>query len=239
MGRRRIRERLLHLDWKALEASLWERGFAITPTLLTGAECVGLVALYDDETHFRKFVDMERHRFGVGDYRYFRRPLPPLVAELRRHAYRHLAPIANRMQGALRRPLRFPARHAAFERHCRAHGQAQPTPLLLRYRAGGYNCLHRDLYGEIAFPLQLTGFLSRADVDFAGGEFLLVEQRPRSQSVGTALQPRRGQAVIFATAERPAPGRRGFVPTGMRHGVSRVVRGSRYALGVIFHDARS
>ena len=234
-----IAERLAALDWPAIEASLWKRGFATTPRLLTRAECAGLVALYPDDARFRKTVDMERHRFGVGAYRYFRDPLPPLVSALRTHAYRRLAPIANAMERALGRPARFPATQGAMRALCRRGGQALPTPLLLRYEAGGYNCLHRDLYGPLVFPLQLACFLSQPARDYRGGAFLLVEQRPRSQSVGDALLPGEGELVIFATAERPARGARGFHRVHMRHGVARVTAGRRYTLGVIFHDARS
>ena len=233
-----LRERLRRLDWRAIEASLFERGYARTSRVLTPRECRDLVALYPDDRRFRKRVDMERHRFGVGDYAYFAHPLPAPVRELRASAYRHLAPVANRMAEALGRPTRFPPSLAAFRRVCARHGQTRPTPLLLRYAAGGYNCLHRDLYGEVAFPLQLTCFLSRPGRDYRGGAFLLVEQRPRAQSVGDALMPRQGEMVIFATAERPARGARGFVRTSVRHGVARLDHGSRYTLGIIFHDAR-
>jgi hypothetical protein len=234
-----VRDRLDDLDWQAIAESLLERGYARTPRLLEPAECASLVALYGDDRRFRKTVSMERHRFGVGEYRYFGNPLPPLVRELRTHAYRRLAPVANRMNEALGREDRFPPSLAAFLRHCAAQGQRQPTPLLLRYAAGGYNCLHRDLYGDVVFPLQLTGFLSRPAIDYEGGAFLLVEQRPRSQSIGEALVPGQGELVIFATADRPARGRRGWVRTTFRHGVARVTRGDRCTLGVIFHDARS
>ena len=234
-----IAERLAALDWPAIEASLWERGFAATPRVLSRAECADLIALYPDDARFRKTVDMERHRFGVGSYRYFRDPLPPLVQSLRRHAYRRLAPIANAMERALGRPERFPAQLPALRALCRQRGQPLPTPLLLRSGAGGYNCLHSDLYGPLVFPLQLACFLSEPGRDYRGGAFLLVEQRPRSQSVGEALFPGEGELVIFATAERPARGARGFHRTRMRHGVARVGAGRRYTLGVIFHDARS
>jgi len=236
---RSIRDRLRDLDWKAIGASLLERGFAQTPRLLERGECAELVALYADDRRFRKTVQMERHRFGVGEYRYFGNPLPPLVREMRTHAYRHLAPLANRMHEALGRAERFPASLAAFLRSCAERGQSQPTPLLLRYEADGYNCLHRDLYGEVVFPLQITCFLSRPGMDYQGGAFLLVEQRPRSQSIGEALTPEQGELVIFATADRPSPGRRGWLRATLRHGVARVTRGERYTLGVIFHDARS
>lgn len=231
--------RLAAFDWRAIEASLWERGFATTPRLLAPAECAALIALYGRAPRFRKTVEMERHSFGAGEYKYFRDPLPPLVAALRRHAYRRLAPIANAWQGALRRPERFPPALAALRARCAAAGQTQPTPLLLRYGPGGYNCLHRDLYGPLVFPLQLACFLSRPGRDFEGGAFLLVEQRPRSQSAGEALLPGQGECVIFATAERPRRGARGFHRAAMRHGVSTITKGNRYTLGVIFHDARS
>jgi hypothetical protein len=234
-----IRERVDGLDWQAIGASLLERGFARTPPLLAPAECAALAALYPDDRRFRKTVCMERHRFGVGEYRYFANPLPPLVRELRTHAYRRLAPVANRMQEALGRAERFPPSLAAFLRHCAARGQRQPTPLLLRYAADGYNCLHRDLYGDVVFPLQLAAFLSRPGIDYEGGAFLLVETRPRSQSIGEALVPGQGELVIFATSDRPARGRRGWVRATLRHGVARVTRGDRTTLGVIFHDARS
>jgi hypothetical protein len=234
-----VAERLAALDWREIEASLWERGYAATAPVLAPAECAALAALYGDAERFRKTVDMERHRFGVGDYRYFRDPLPPLVRELRTHAYRRLAPVANAMERALGRPERFPPSLGALRALCRRHGQPHPTPLLLHYREGGYNCLHRDLYGPLVFPLQLACFLSRPGRDYRGGAFLLVEQRPRSQSIADALLPEQGELVIFATAERPARGARGFHRAGMRHGVARVTAGERYTLGVIFHDAKS
>ncbi|RIL03471.1 MAG: hypothetical protein DCC71_15115 [Proteobacteria bacterium] len=239
-----VRERLAALDWPALRASLDERGFASLPRLVEPAECDALVSLYGDARRFRKTVDMERHRFGRGEYKYFADPLPPLVAALRAEAYRRLAPIANDWERALQRGRdarapRWPATLPALRALCAAQGQRLPTPLLLRYDAGGYNCLHRDLYGPCVFPLQLAVFLSEPGRDYDGGAFLLVEQRPRSQSVGEALLPRRGEAVLFATADRPRRGARGFHRAAMRHGVSTVTRGERWTLGVIFHDAKS
>jgi hypothetical protein len=234
-----IRPRLAALDWRAIEASLWDVGYAATPRLLAPAECASLVALYAQDGRFRKTVDMASHRFGAGEYRYFRDPLPPLVRALRTYAYPPLARIANRMERAVGREGRFPARLGGLRRLCREQGQPLPTPLLLHYEAGGYNCLHRDLYGPTYFPFQMAVFLSRPRHDYEGGAFLLVEQRPRSQSVGHALVPGQGEAVIFATAERPRRGARGWQRASMRHGVSTVTRGERYTLGVIFHDARS
>jgi hypothetical protein len=234
----RIRERLRGLDWRAIEDSLSGQGFARISTLLTAEECQRLIALYPDDGRFRSRVQMERHRFGAGDYAYFSRPLPALVQDLRTHTYRHLVPIANRWSSQVSGCERFPSTLKSFLAHCHAHGQRRPTPLLLRYGSGGYNRLHRDLYGDIAFPLQLTCFLSRPRIDYTGGEFLLVEQVPRTQLRGDAITPRRGDMVIFPAADRPVPGRRGFLRASIRHGVSRVTRGSRFTLGVIFHDAR-
>jgi hypothetical protein len=233
-----IRERLHRLDWQALEGSLWERGYALTPPVLNDDECDSLIAIYADEGRFRKHVEMARLRFGEGDYRYFREPLPPLVRELRVHGYRHLAPVANRWLERCGDRRRFPGTLREFLLACAASGQTKPTPLLLRYGEGGYNRLHQDLYGEVAFPLQMTCFLSRPGKDFGGGEFLLVESEPRAQSRGEAIAADRGEILIFPTRERPLRGKRGFRRVRMRHGVSRVTSGSRYALGVIFHDAR-
>ena len=181
---------------------------------------------------------MARHRLGVGDYKYFAAPLPSVVQELRTAAYPPLAAIANRWMEALGSPWRYAPTLAGFHEHCAEHGQIQPTPLLLHYTAGGNNCLHQDLYGDVAFPFQVTGFLSRPAIDYSGGEFLLVQQRPRAQSVGEAILPSQGELVIFATRERPVRGKRGYYRVNMRHGVSRVRSGTRYTLGVIFHNAR-
>jgi hypothetical protein len=233
-----IAQRLDRLDWETIEGSLWDKGHARTPAILEPGECDGLAALFSDDARFRSTIDMERFRFGVGTYRYLAYPLPPIVAALRRDAYRRLAPIANRWAEALGSRTRFPRSLESFLRACRARGQTKPTPLVLRYGAGGYNCLHQDLYGEVAFPLQMTCFLSRPGVDHDGGEFLLVEQRPRSQSRGFAMAPGQGEAVIFWSAERPVAGRRGFYRAKLRHGVSPLGRGSRTTLGIIFHDAR-
>ena len=230
--------RLKALDWPGIELALSEQGYARTPQILTPDDCQGLIGLYSDGTRFRKHIDMARHRLGVGDYKYFAPPLPPIVQELRRHAYPPLAAIANRWMEALGSPHRYAPTLDAFHQHCAERGQTQLTPLLLHYTAGGYNCLHQDLYGEVAFPLQITGFLSRPEIDYSGGEFLLVQQRPRAQSVGEAILPNQGELVIFATRERPVRGKRGFYRVSMRHGISRVRAGTRYTLGVIFHNAR-
>jgi hypothetical protein len=233
-----IAERVAALDWTGLEDALWRWGYATTPALLTAAECQALVALYSDDARFRSRIDMERYRFGVGEYKYFAEPLPPVVAELRERMYPPLAGVANRWEAALGARGRYPVDLAGLLAVCRRVGQTKPTPLLLHYEAGGYNCLHQDLYGEVAFPLQLTVFLSRRGVDHEGGEFLLVEQRPRAQSRGEVIAPAQGASVIFTTRWRPVAGARGHFRATMRHGVSRVTRGSRYTLGVIFHNAK-
>jgi len=233
-----IQDRLAQLDWKAIEASLWRRGYVKTDPLLTADECDALVALYGKDQLFRSRIDMKRFRFGEGEYKYFTYPLPPLVQSLRETIYPRLAVIANAWTKALGQPDMFPLSYDTLLAFCRRKGQTKPTPLLLRYGAGDYNCLHQDLYGTVAFPLQLTVFLSQPGRDFSGGEFLLVEQRPRAQSRGEVLAPEQGEIVIFATRHRPVQGSRGYYRVNMRHGVSTVRSGSRLTLGVIFHDAK-
>ena len=233
-----IQDRLAQLDWKAIEASLWQRGYVKTDPLLTADECDALVALYSKDRLFRSRIDMKRFRFGEGEYKYFTYPLPPLVQALRETIYPHLAVIANAWAKALGQPNIFPLTHDKLLAFCHRNGQSKPTPLLLRYAAGDYNCLHQDLYGAVAFPLQLTVFLSQPGRDFSGGEFLLVEQRPRAQSRGESLAPQQGEIIIFATRHRPVQGSRGYYRVNMRHGVSTVRSGSRFTLGVIFHDAK-
>src|SRR5215470_9493383 len=194
-GAKGIEARIAKLPWARLEESLWQFGYARTARLLTAPQCAGLVALYPRRERFRSRIEMERFRFGAGDYQYFAEPLPETVQALRTHAYRHLAPIANRWMEALGLPERYPTSLAKLADRCRRLGQTRPTPLLLHYEAGGYNCLHQDLYGELAFPFQLVCFLSRAGIDHTGGELLLVEQRPRAQSVGAAVTGGQGEAV--------------------------------------------
>jgi hypothetical protein len=230
--------RIAAVDWTAVGADLGAHGCARLPAVLDPEECAGLAALWDDAALFRKHVVMERLRFGAGEYRYFAAPLPSVVAALREAVYPPLAAIANRWQAALGARARYPADLAAFLRRCRRAGQVRPTPLLLRYGPGGYNRLHQDLYGAIAFPLQATFMLSRPGSDFAGGENLFVEQRPREQSIGTAVALAQGEGVVFATSVRPVRGARGWRRATLRHGVSRIVTGRRVTLGVIFHDAR-
>ena len=232
-----IADRLARLDWAEIGTALDQWGFARTPALLSPSECADMRVLYTDPARFRSRVDMARYRFGVGEYKYFSEPLPPIVQEMRERMYPPLAAIANRWEAALKTRVRHPADLAGLLTLCARRGQKKPTPLLLRYDAGGYNCLHQDLYGEVVFPLQLTVLLSAAGKDFDGGEFLLVEQRPRAQSRGSVAHLEQGEAVIFTTRYRPAAGARGHYRVSMRHGVSRVLSGERYTLGVIFHNA--
>ena len=231
-----IRTRLASVGWDELAGDLDAQGNAIVERLLTPAQCRSVAALYEEDERFRSKIAMARHGFGRGEYKYFGYPLPPLVAELRTALYPHLAAIANRWNAALGVGVRYPAAHPAFVARCHAAGQTRPTPLLLRYGAGDYNCLHQDLYGEHVFPLQATILLSDEE-DFAGGEFVLTEQRPRMQSRPEVVPLHQGDAVIFAVQHRPVQGSRGVYRVNIRHGVSRVRRGRRHTLGIIFHDA--
>lgn len=226
------------VDWPRVTNDLDTRGAAVLPGLVPARKCTALARLFDDDARFRSTVDMARHRFGDGAYRYFAAPLPPIVATLRRALYPHLAPIANRWAESLRDERRFPPTLERYLTACADAGQRRPTPLLLRYHAGGYNALHQDLYGAMVFPLQVTIMLSRPRVDFTGGEFLLVEQRPRMQSRGHAFALERGDAIVFPCRARPATGTRGAYRVNVRHGVSTVQTGERTTLGIIFHDAR-
>ncbi|MFO0988514.1 MAG: 2OG-Fe(II) oxygenase [Alphaproteobacteria bacterium] len=231
-------DRVASLDWPALEAALDARGQAVAGPLLSPSECRALAALYAAESGFRSRVVMARHGFGQGEYRYFSYPLPSLVAGLRAALYARLVPIARRWNAAMGRAGDLPATLAPYLERCHAAGQTRPTPLLLRYRAGDYNCLHQDLYGEHTFPLQATILLSAPGADFEGGEFVLVEQRPRMQSRADVVPLGQGEAVIFAVNDRPVQGKRGPYRVKLRHGVSRLRGGERFTLGVIFHDAR-
>ena len=212
-------------------------GSCVVPRLLDAAACRALAALWQEPDRFRSHVVMQRHGYGQGAYRYFSYPLPEPVAALRAALYPPLAGVANRWNAALGLEERFPPTLEAWLRHCHANGQARPTPLLLRYEAGDYNCLHRDLYGPLVFPLQVAVLLSDPGRDFEGGDFMLVEQRPRRQSRGEVVPLRQGDAVAFAVNQRPVEGTRGVHRTAMRHGVSTVRRGERFTLGLIFHDA--
>jgi hypothetical protein len=233
-----IGARVAALDWAGTSEALDEAGVAVLGPLLEPAECAEIAALYDaGEERFRSRVVMARHGYGRGEYKYFARPLPPPVEALRTALYARLAPVANRWSEAMGSPTRYPAGHAEFLSRCHAAGQPKPTPLLLRYGAGDYNCLHQDLYGEHAFPLQVVVLLSAPGEAFEGGEFVLTEQRPRMQSRAEVVPLRQGEAAAFAVNHRPVRGTRGTYRVTMRHGVSRVRRGDRRTLGIIFHDA--
>jgi len=234
--------RLDAMDWPALAADLDVRGHAVTPPLLTPAECRDIAGWYGDDGRFRSRVVMERHTYGEGEYRYFSYPLPETVAALRAALYARLAPLASDWAARLGGGEPYPADLAGYTARCHAAGQARPTPLLLRYETGGYNRLHQDLYGELVFPLQATLLLSAPGPvaeggDFEGGEFVLVEQRPRAQSRVEVVPLVQGAMVIFAVRHRPAQGARGAYRMALRHGVSRIRRGRRFALGLILHDA--
>jgi hypothetical protein len=236
-----IEERVDALDWEAAEESLCARGCTVTDEILTTEECADLVTMYSDEKRFRNHIVMERYRFGIGDYKYFENPLPQVVASVRTAAYPHLANVANRWAEALGErgaQGRYPWGHGDFLEICHKAGQKKPTPLMLHYEAGGYNCLHQDLYGEVSFPLQMVLLLGQEGRDWEGGEFILVEQQPRAQSKAEVVRGNQGQAIIFTTRYRPVKGARGHYRVNLRHGVSRVHRGTRYTLGIIFHDAK-
>jgi hypothetical protein len=230
--------RVARYDWRALSDELDFYGCAVLDTLLTREECETIAALYPHEEHFRSHVVMARHGFGKGEYRYFSYPLPALVADLRGALYPRLAPIANEWSARMGEAARYPAKHAEFLKLCREAGQTRPTPLLLQYVPGDFNCLHQDLYGDLAFPLQVAALLSEPGRDFEGGEFALTEQRPRMQSRVEVVPLRQGDAVAFAVHNRPMRGTKGYYRVNIRHGVSRVRSGRRHTLGIIFHDAR-
>ncbi|WP_336800170.1 2OG-Fe(II) oxygenase [Kaistia sp. MMO-174] len=224
-------------DWQCLAADLDGYGNAVLEGLLSAEECRTIAALYDEEAHFRSHIHMARHGFGRGEYRYFRYPLPDLVASLRTALYPRLASVANDWNARMGEDARYPAEHADYLALCHAAGQVRPTPLLLRYGPGDFNCLHQDLYGDLAFPLQVAILLSEPGADFSGGEFVLTEQRPRMQSRAEVVPLRQGDAVAFAVHNRPVQGTKGSYRVNLRHGVSRVRSGRRHTLGLIFHDA--
>ncbi len=233
-----MKDRTSRLDWPALAHELDERGFALTGPLLTAEECDEFVAMYPHDAGFRKRVVMANHGFGQGEYKYFDYPLPPLIESLRTALYAGLAPSANRRATALKLDVQYPPKHAELLARCQASGQSRATPLLLKYQTGDYNCLHQDLYGEQVFPFQVAFLLSCPTVDFDGGEFVLVEQRPRMQSRAEVVPLTQGEGVIFAVHHRPVQGTRGWYRVNLRHGVSRLRRGERYTMGIIFHDAK-
>jgi hypothetical protein len=228
---------LSHVDWLEVTKDIEETGYAKTLPVLKPQECRKLISLYDDDGNFRSRIEMERYRFGVGEYKYFADPLPPVVQSLRDSAYPALAAIANAWLARTGKKDRYPETLEMYLKLCAKQGQTKPTPLLLHYQTGGYNCLHQDLYGELVFPLQITSILSTRE-EYEGGEFLLVEQRPRMQSRGEAIHCDQGELIIFPVRYRPVAGARGDYQVNMRHGVSRIRAGERYSLGVIFHNAK-
>jgi hypothetical protein len=233
-----VAQRIAMLDWPRLEADLDAHACAIARSLLTPYECRALVETYAVEGRFRRRIAMAQHGFGQGEYKYFAYPLPDVITELRTALYPRLVGVANRWNESMGTPVRYPSDHAAFLQRCHRAGQSRPTPLLLQYGTGDYNCLHQDLYGEHVFPLQVTVLLSVPGRDFSGGEFVLIEQRPRRQSRAEVVALGQGDGVIFPVSYRPVRGARGFYRVNLRHGVSRVPSGSRQTLGVIFHDAK-
>jgi hypothetical protein len=232
-----VAQRVKAIDWERVWRELDAHGCATIAGLLTPEECETLAGLYPVDGLFRSRVVMDRHGFGRGEYKYFGYPLPSMIAELRTSIYPQLVPIANRWHAAMGLDVRYPAQHADFIARCHAAGQLRPTPLLLQYTAGDYNCLHQDLYGAHVFPLQVTILLSEPGRDFTGGEFVLTEQRPRMQSRPEVVPLRQGDAVVFAVHQRPVQGIRGVYRVTLRHGVSRLRSGHRHTVGVIFHDA--
>ncbi len=232
-----VAARVGSLDWPAIAADLDAYGCATTGPLLSPADCAALIESYPQDAPYRSRIVMARHGFGRGEYKYFAYPLPPVVAALREALFPPLARLANRWNEMLGVAAAYPPEHAHYLRQCHAAGQNKPTPLLLQYGAGDYNCLHQDIYGEHVFPLQVAFLLSRPDADFSGGEFVLVEQRPRMQSRAEIVPLSQGEGVIFPVHHRPVQGSRGIYRVNMRHGVSRLRSGRRYTLGIIFHDA--
>ncbi len=233
-----IAARLAAYDWERVGAELDDGGYAVIERALTTGECGGLTRLYEHDALFRSRVTMAHHGFGSGEYKYFAYPLPEPIADLRSELYARLAPVANRWAEQLGLDVRYPAAHEAFVERCHHDGQTRPTPLLLSYGSGDYNCLHQDLYGEHAFPLQAVFLLSAPGADFTGGEFVLTEQRPRMQSKVEVVPLQQGDAAIFAVNQRPRRGSHGYHRVTMRHGASRIRSGRRYTAGVIFHDAK-
>jgi hypothetical protein len=236
-SRKDIVDMIERIDWEKCSQDLNADGYAVIEKLIVPSQCHSIVTLYDDDQQFRKRVVMEKHGFGKGEYKYFAYPLPKLIEEIRTAVYPKLAPIANAWHSAMKLDVQFPGSHAEFLERCHKAGQVKPTPLILKYHADDYNCLHQDLYGEHVFPMQLAILLSAPHEDFEGGEFVLTEQRPRMQSRVNVVPLKQGDAVIFAVNHRPVRGTKGFYRVVMRHGVSKIRSGKRFTAGIIFHDA--
>lgn len=225
------------INWGEVSGELNGKGIAHLRGILTETECENLQSLYSDERNFRNVINMQRYRFGKGEYKYFNYPLPKVIDDVRKYFYQGLVPVANSWMQSLDIDIKYPDSHEAFIKTCQMHSQSRPTPLILRYEKGGYNTLHQDLYGEVYFPFQVVFVLTKSGIDHTGGELVFVEQLPRAQSRAEVMTPDQGDAIIFTTNFRPAIGTRGFYRARMKHGVSPVRSGVRYALGVIFHDA--
>jgi len=225
------------MNWSTIYNNLNEKGFSILPNVLSAEECLHLSGFYEDRSLYRSTINMQRYRFGIGEYKYFNYPLPPTIQSLRELLYTPLSSLANEWMNKLGMKIVFPNQHQELVQQCKLKDQTRPTPLMLRYEAGGFNTLHQDLYGEIYFPFQVVFVLTQAGKDHEGGEFVLTEQIPRAQSKANVLQPNQGDALIFTTNFRPVKGSRGYYRAKMKHGVSEVKAGVRYSLGVIFHDA--
>jgi uncharacterized protein len=233
-----IIEKITGLDWKSLQLTLDEQGFARIPVLLDTDDCNEIMQTYEQETYFRSTINMSRYRFGIGEYKYFQAPLPNLIHQLREGFYSELAKTANRWQTWLGKDANYPDTLSEFLDHCHQKEQLRSTPLILKYEQGGYNCMHQDLYGDVFFPFQVLFALNQKETDYTGGEFLLMEQRPRAQSRGHVITLEQGSGLIFPTNNRPVLGTRGYHKTTLRHGVSTISSGTRYTLGIIFHDAK-
>ncbi len=227
------------LDWQRIASDMHEKGYALVKNVLPPENCDEFIANYDKPAIYRKTVVMERHRFGLGEYKYFDDPLPELVQVVRESVYPKLAPVANAWAERLNLEVRFPVTFEDLQARCHENGQSKPTPLILKYGEGGFNTLHQDLYGDVYFPIQCAFFLNEPEIDYTGGEFVLTEQTPRAQSKAIVLKPRKGDMIIFTTNFRPVKGAKGYYRVNMRHGVSEVLSGERHTLGVIFHDAVS
>ena len=234
-----ITSRLAGKDWLAITNELHDKGFVLIKNVLTEKECDTLIAEYDADDTYRKTINMERYRFGSGEYKYFQYPLPALITEMREQVYAYIAPVANRWMNELNIDKQFPASHQEMKKLCHDHGQNKPTVLILKYGEGGFNTLHQDLYGDIYFPMQMVFMLDQTDRDYFGGEFVITEQIPRAQSKANVLKPNMGDMVIFTTNFRPVKGSKGYYRVNMKHGVSPLHSGSRHSLGVIFHDGLS
>jgi hypothetical protein len=232
-----LRQRIEQPDWNEISGRLNDHGYALVSNILTDAECNNLIKEYDNKEIYRKTINMERYRFGQGEYKYFNYPLPGIIQQVRQCVYPYLAPIANNWMKVLSIDKSFPGNLDELLEQCHTHQQTRPTPLILKYGKGGYNTLHQDLYGEIYFPMQLVLFLNEPGEDYEGGEFVLIEQRPRAQSKAIVLKPGKGDMLIFTTNFRPVKGSKGYYRVNMKHGVSELSEGGRHTLGIIFHDA--